>query len=156
MKIEEMADVFLNSANFASHAFLTVAPPSGYALNLKSLIKVSKVTWTYQLSYEIFRKFDKTNFSSPKSTPSKSPGLLELKNVFFLNVYNTELTQLFLEFLLKRWDKSRKLPLRQHWGILARTLRNRGVINYIPWWIGEWKNVRNLGEQGTRNSSCHP
>jgi hypothetical protein len=27
-----MADVFLNSANFASHAFLTLAPPSGYAL----------------------------------------------------------------------------------------------------------------------------
>ena len=33
MKIEEMAGVFLNSANFASHAFLTLAPPSGYALN---------------------------------------------------------------------------------------------------------------------------
>ena len=44
MKIEEMADVFLNSANFASHAFLTLAPPSGYALNLKALIKVSKVS----------------------------------------------------------------------------------------------------------------
>ena len=44
MKIEEMADVFLNSANFPSHAFLTLAPPSGYALNLKSLIKVSKVS----------------------------------------------------------------------------------------------------------------
>jgi hypothetical protein len=44
MKIEEMADVFLNSANFAPHAFLTLAPPSGYALNLKVLIKVSKVS----------------------------------------------------------------------------------------------------------------
>jgi hypothetical protein len=42
MKIVEMADVFLNSANFASHAFLALAPPSGYALNLKALIKVSK------------------------------------------------------------------------------------------------------------------
>ena len=30
MKIEEMADVFLNSANFASHAFFTLAPPSRY------------------------------------------------------------------------------------------------------------------------------
>ena len=39
MRIEVMADVFLNSANFASHAFLTLAPPSSYALNLKSLIK---------------------------------------------------------------------------------------------------------------------
>ena len=78
MKIEEMADVFLNSANFASHAFLTLAPPSGYALNLKALIKVSKVSWTSQLSYEILRssferKFDKTNFISPKRTPPKSP-----------------------------------------------------------------------------------
>ena len=44
MKIEEMADVFLNWANFASHALLTLAPPSGYALNLKVLIKVSKVS----------------------------------------------------------------------------------------------------------------
>ena len=44
MKIEEMADVFLNSANFASHAFLTLAPPSGYAVKLNALIKVSKVS----------------------------------------------------------------------------------------------------------------
>ena len=71
MKIKEMADVFLNSANFASHAFLTLAPPSGYALNLKVLIKVSKGSWQSQLLYEIFRfsferKFDKTNFVPPK------------------------------------------------------------------------------------------
>ena len=83
MKIEEMADVFLNSANFASHAFLTLAPPSGYALNLKALIKVSKVSWTSQLSYEMLRssfeiKFDKTNFISPKRTPPKSPHRLGL------------------------------------------------------------------------------
>jgi hypothetical protein len=44
MNIEEMADVFLNSANFESQAFLTLAPSSGYALNLKALIKVSKVS----------------------------------------------------------------------------------------------------------------
>ncbi len=71
MKIEEMADVFLNSANFAPHAFLTLAPPSGYALNLKALIKVSKVSWPSQFSYEILRssferKFDYANFISPK------------------------------------------------------------------------------------------
>ena len=91
MKIEEMADVFLNSANFASHAFLTLAPPSGYALNLKALIKVSKVSWTSQLSYEILRssferKFDKTNFISPKRTPPKSLhqiGLNDLNNSSF-------------------------------------------------------------------------
>ena len=84
MKIEEMADVFLNSANFASHAFLNLAPPSGYALNLKGLIKVSKVSRTSQLSYEILRtsferKFDKTNFISLKKKPSKSPCLLGLR-----------------------------------------------------------------------------
>jgi hypothetical protein len=40
MKIEEMAIFFLNFANFASHAFLTLVPPSSYALSLKALIKV--------------------------------------------------------------------------------------------------------------------
>ena len=74
MKIKEMADVFLNSANFASHAFLNSAPPSGYALSLKALIKVS---WTSQLSYEIFRssferKYDKKNFICLKKTPPKA------------------------------------------------------------------------------------
>ena len=83
MKIEEMADIFLNLANFAPHAFLTLATPSRYALNLKALIKVSKASWTSQLSYEILRlsferNFDKTNFVSPKKTLSKNQGLLEL------------------------------------------------------------------------------
>jgi hypothetical protein len=44
MKIEEMADVFLNSAKYGKHTFLILAPPSGYALNQKALIKVSKVS----------------------------------------------------------------------------------------------------------------
>ena len=84
MKIEEMADVFLNLANFASHAFLTLAPPSGYALNLKALIKVSKVSRTSQLSYEILRssferKFDKTNFISPKKLLPDHSGLRGLR-----------------------------------------------------------------------------
>ena len=74
MKIEEMEDVFLNLANFASHALLTLVPPSGYALSLKALIKVS---WTSQLSYEIFRssferKYDKKNFICLKKTPPKA------------------------------------------------------------------------------------
>ena len=30
MKIEEMVDVFLNSANFAQHALLTLATPSRF------------------------------------------------------------------------------------------------------------------------------
>ena len=54
-KIEEMASVFLNWANFTKHKFSTLEPPSDYALNLKALIKVSKVSWTSQLSYEILR-----------------------------------------------------------------------------------------------------
>ena len=88
MKIEEMADVFLNSANFAPHALLNLAPPSGYTLKLKTLIKVSKVSWTSQLSYEILRssfesKFDKTNFISPKKNTSQKPGLFWVK--FFSN-----------------------------------------------------------------------
>ena len=77
MKIEEMADVFLNSANFALQAFFTLVPPRGYALNLKALIKVRKVSCTSQLSYELLRfsferKFDKTNFVSPKKLLPKA------------------------------------------------------------------------------------
>ena len=40
MKIKEMMDVFINSGNFVPNEFLTLAPPSGYALSLKALIKV--------------------------------------------------------------------------------------------------------------------
>ena len=58
MKIEEMADVFLISVNFALHPLLTLAPHSGYALNLKALIKASKVSCTSLLSYEILGILD--------------------------------------------------------------------------------------------------
>jgi hypothetical protein len=44
MKIYEMADVFLNLANFAQHALLTLAPASSNNLNLKALLKVSTVS----------------------------------------------------------------------------------------------------------------
>ena len=69
--------------NFAKHTFSTLAPPSGYALNLKALIKVSIVSWTSQLSNEIFRfsferKFYKTHFIPPKRKPPKSPHHLGL------------------------------------------------------------------------------
>ena len=43
MKIEEMADVFLNSANISSDAFFTLALPSGYALNLKHWSRCQKL-----------------------------------------------------------------------------------------------------------------
>ena len=71
MKIEEMADVFWNLTNIVKNRILTLAPPRGYALNLRALIKVSKVSWTSQLSYDILRssferKFDTTNFIRQK------------------------------------------------------------------------------------------
>ena len=72
MKIEDMADVFLNSSIFANHIFLTLAPHSRYAWNVKALITLSNGSWISQFSYQILRssferKFDKTNFISPKS-----------------------------------------------------------------------------------------
>ena len=76
-----------NRANFASHAFLTLAPPSGYALNLKALTKVSKVSWTSQLSYEILRsslerQFDKIiSFLWKVHLKKARVGLLWLKNI---------------------------------------------------------------------------
>ena len=51
MKIDKMVDVFLNLTNFVEFALLTLVPDSGYTLTLKALIKVSKVSWTSQLSY---------------------------------------------------------------------------------------------------------
>ena len=57
----------------ASHAFFfTLAPPSGYALNLKALIKVWKVSWTSQLSYEIFRFLESYKFLACLEYISKS------------------------------------------------------------------------------------
>ena len=55
MKIDEMSDVFLNLTNFAQYALLTLAPPSNYTLNIKALIKMSKVSSTSQLSYKVLR-----------------------------------------------------------------------------------------------------
>ena len=76
MKIEEMADVFLNSANFVSQALLTFVSPSSYALNLKSLIMVSKVSWTSHFHMKYLdlhlKKIDKTDFISSKRTPQNT------------------------------------------------------------------------------------
>ena len=59
----------------AKHTFLTVTTPSGYALNLKALVKLSNDDWISQLSYEILRfsferKLDKLDFSE-KNTSQK-------------------------------------------------------------------------------------
>ena len=83
MKIKEMADIFFNLANFAKHTFSTLAPPSGYALNLKALIKVPKVSWTSLLSYEILRssferKFDKKKLHFSEKDTSQKVYLLGL------------------------------------------------------------------------------
>ena len=91
MKIEEMADIFLNLANFVPHALLTLAIPSSYFLNLKVLIKVSKVSWTSQFSYEMLRfsferKFDKTNFISPQK-PSQKPAFFRVNHICSLDKY---------------------------------------------------------------------
>ena len=72
MKIDELADVFLDLANFAPHALSSLAPPNGYALNLKALVRVSKVSWIYQLSFQILRsaferKFDNTKLQKNTS-----------------------------------------------------------------------------------------
>ena len=94
-KLKKWPTFFLNLANFVKHTFLTLAPPSHYALNLKALIKVSKVSWTSQLSYEIHRssferKFAKANFISPKKTPPKSPHRLGLNWPKNINMFEIQ------------------------------------------------------------------
>ena len=66
IKIDEMADVFLNLANFAHYAFFTLAPASSYALNLKPLSKVSNVSWTFQLSNEMLGSSFERKFRNDK------------------------------------------------------------------------------------------
>ena len=73
MKIDKMANVFLNLANFAQHTLLTLAPPSGYTLYPKAWIKVSKVSAAEHLSFHmkycdlhLKETSEKTNFISPK------------------------------------------------------------------------------------------
>ena len=66
-----MADVFLNSANFAQHTILT--------LNLKALVKVSKVSWTSQLSYKVLYLHFKENSENKNLIFPKSLGLLGLR-----------------------------------------------------------------------------
>ena len=113
MKIDEMADVFLNLANFAQHSLLTLAPPRGYTLNLKLLIKVSKVSWTSQLSYKVlWSSFDRNfrkDFISLKKTPPKSPVQLGLR-------YTT-----YLESILKTWSGLTPLLVEDTCNRIART-----------------------------------
>ena len=70
MKIEEMAGVLFYLANFAPHVFLTIAPPSGYALNQKNWSMCQKLAehLSFHMKHLGFHlKEDlKTNFISPK------------------------------------------------------------------------------------------
>ena len=75
---------FLNSANFAPHALLMLAPHSGYALNLKPLIKVSKVCWTSQLSHEILRFSFERKFDRTKNTSQKPASYRDKVVIYFL------------------------------------------------------------------------
>ena len=84
---------FLNSSNFVPHPFLTLVPPSGHALNVIALIKVSKVICASQLLYQILRssferKFDidKIHFSE-KTFPNipRALGLSSRSKLPFIN-----------------------------------------------------------------------
>ena len=59
--------------NFAQRTILTLAPPIGYTLNLKALIKVSKNSWTSQLSYRVLHLKENPKFISLKKHLPKAP-----------------------------------------------------------------------------------
>ena len=66
MKIDKMADVVIPSANFWPDAFSSLAPPSTYNMTLKTLTKVSKVSWASQLLYELLCSSFEWKFSKEK------------------------------------------------------------------------------------------
>ena len=73
-----------NFSKFGQQALLNLLPPSRYALNLKELIKASKISWTSQLSNKILRssferKFDKTNFISFGKDTYEKPMFFRVK-----------------------------------------------------------------------------
>ena len=73
-KIEEMADVFLNSANFVKHTFLTLAPPSCYALNLKAnWSRCQKLTETLSFHMKYLDLHLKENLIRQTSFLRKNP-----------------------------------------------------------------------------------
>ena len=71
-KLKKWWMFFINSSNFAPPAFLTLASPSSYALNLNALIKESKVSWRSQLLYEILRSLFERKFLPKKLLLSHS------------------------------------------------------------------------------------
>ena len=138
-----MADVFLNLANFASHTFLTLEPPSSFALNLKALIKVSKVSWTSQVSYEILRsslerKFEETNFISPKRTPPKSPHRLGLKENWSIFIFWVFIPVSYtVSFYGYRIRASKKLGLEVGW-LTFLSLSQKGGPTSNPNCLNYW------------------
>ena len=83
--IDEMVDIFLNMANFVPHALLTLVPPSGYILNLKELIKVSKVSWSFLWFKRKFRK-DKLHFSEKRPSNSAGPVRVQTGKLFLSKI----------------------------------------------------------------------
>ena len=82
MKIDKMADVFLNLANFAQHTLLTLAPPSGYTLYPKAWLKVSKVSAAEHLSFHIKYcdlHLKETSERQTSFLPKNSPGSIHAR-----------------------------------------------------------------------------
>jgi hypothetical protein len=78
------SEMLQNHLSTHKNIVLNLAPPSSYNLNLKTLTKVSKVSWTSQRSHEILwswfeRKVRKDKLHFFQKTPPKSPGLLALR-----------------------------------------------------------------------------
>ena len=79
MKIDKLENVFLNSTNFWQLVFFTLVPPCSYTLNLKTLTKVSKISFDMKYrNLHLKKKIKKTNFISSKKHLTKNNEFLEL------------------------------------------------------------------------------
>ena len=83
---------------YGTHLF-NLAPPRCYTLNLKALNKVSKVSWTSQLSYKILcssfeRKFRKDKLHWSRKTHPRSPASKRVNLITFKACMNNEHTNL--------------------------------------------------------------
>ena len=82
-KTSAISSIFIKTSQFFWWKLFDVS----FHQRFKALIKVSKVSWRSQLSYEIIRssferKFEKTNFISPKKLHPGHSGLRGLRNHF--------------------------------------------------------------------------
>ena len=56
MKVDKMAGVFINLANFAQHTLLGLAPPSGYTLHQKVLITLAQILTSTTIDFKREKK----------------------------------------------------------------------------------------------------